>query len=205
MIRNILVAAIALAALSAGPQAQAQSGASDANWQFRCPAAGTVVEPSNGAALRFRGEDTSQPGSCMMSGNQARLMGYWRVSEGFYRAAGPRLAGAFANGVNLASARPLEFSYFGTGLTGDSIVLDERWTAEAGGSVTTPAGTFNTVRVDRYFVVRGSAFQFTESVWFDRATNVPVRAVVDHRNFIQAPSLVNWVANEITRPQTASR
>lgn len=205
MIRRILTMATALMALGIAPNAHAQAGATDTIWQFRCPAAGTVVEPSTGATLRFRGEDTSQPGNCMMSGNQARLMGYWRVSEGFYRAAGPRLAGAFANGVNLANARPLEFSYFGTGLTGDSIMLDERWTAQAGGAITTPAGTFNTVRVDRYFVVRGSAFQFTESVWFDQATNVPVRARVDHRNFIQAPSLVNWDANEVTRAQTASR
>ena len=132
-------------------------------------------------------------------------MGYWQVGEGFYRAAGPRLASAFMNGINLASTTPLEFDYYGLNLSGLSTHFKERWTAQPGGTVTTPAGTFDTVRVDRYFEVIGSSFFYTQSLWFDRATNVPVRAGIEHRNFIQAPSLVNWVANDVMRPQTASR
>lgn len=203
MIRGILLAATAVAAIGATPQAQAQSG--DATWQFRCPAAGTTVEQSSGTTLRFRGPASTNPGECMMAGNQRRFMGYWQVGEGFYNAAGPRLTAAFANGINLANVSPLEFTYYGFNRSNDSIQLMERWTAEAGGAVTTPAGTFDTVRVDRYFNVVGSSFQYTQSVWFDRATNVPVRANIDHRNFAQAPTLVNWVAFDVTRPQTASR
>ena len=40
-------------------------------------------------------------------------------------------------------------------------------------------------------------------VWFDRAGGTPVTARIEHRNPFQAPSLVNWVANDITRPQAA--
>lgn len=203
MIRGILLAATAAMAIGAAPQAQAQSG--DATWQFRCPAAGTAVEQSSGTTLRYRGEASSNPGSCMLAGNQRRLLGYWQVSEGFYRAGGPRLANALSNGINLSNMPSIEFDYYGTNRSGDSIHIQERWKAEAGGSMTTPAGTFETVRVERYFNVIGSSFQYTQSVWFDRATNTPVAARVDHRNAIQAPTLVNWVAVDISRPQVASR
>lgn len=203
MIRAIMLAATAVVAIGAAPQAQAQSG--DTTWQFRCPAAGTAVEQSSGTTLRFRGPASTNPGECLMAGNQRRFMGYWQVGEGFYSAAGPRLVSAFANGINLASARPLEFSYFGTNRNADSITIRERWTAQPGGSVTTPAGTFDTVRVDRYFQVMGSSFSYTQSLWFDRATNVPVTARIEHLNAVQAPSLVNWVANDVTRAQVASR
>lgn len=50
-----------------------------------------------------------------------------------------------------------------------------------------------------------SSFQYTQSVWFDRATNVLVRANVEHRNCVQAPTLVNWAAFDVMRPQTAAR
>ena len=50
-----------------------------------------------------------------------------------------------------------------------------------------------------------STFQYTQSARFDQATNTPVAARVDHRNAVQGPTLVNWVAAEITRPPTASR
>lgn len=203
MFRGILFAATAVAAIGTAPAAQAQSG--ETNWQFRCPAAGTAVEQSSGTTLRFRGEVAGNPGECMMAGNQRRFLGYWQVGEGFYQAAGPRLAAAHANGVDLRNTRPLEFTYYGTSRTNDSIQLMERWTAQPGGMVATPAGNFDTVRVDRYFNVVGSSFQYTQSVWFDRATNVPVRANIDHRNFVQAPTLVNWVAFDVTRPQSAAR
>lgn len=205
MMRGILLAATAMAVLGTAPQAQAQATGGDTTWQFRCPAAGTIVEQSSGTTLRYRGEAANNPGSCMLAGNQRRLLGYWQVSEGFYRAGGSRLAAAFANGVNLAGMAPVEFDYYGMNRTNDSIHIRERWTAQAGGSMTTPAGTFDTVRVDRYFNVIGSSFQYTQSLWFDRATNTPVVARIDHRNAVQGPTLVNWVASDVSRQQTASR
>lgn len=207
MIKNMLAVTLAMATATLGVAAPASVSAqpADATWRFSCPVSGTAVEQSSGTTLRFRGASPSNPGECMMAGNQRRFMGYWQVSEGFYNAAGPRLTAAFASGVNLGSARPLEFTYYGFNRTNDSIQIMERWTAQQGGVVATPAGNFDTVRVDRYFNVVGSSFQYTQSVWFDRATNVPVRANVEHRNFVQAPTLVNWVAFDVMRPQTAAR
>lgn len=205
MVKNMLLAAVGIAALGAAAPDTASAQGGGGVWQFSCPASGTAVEQSSGTTLRFRGAATGNPGECLIAGNQRRFMGYWQVSEGFYAAAGPRLAAAFANGIDLTNVRPLEFTYYGFNRSNDSIQVMERWTAQPGGVVATPAGNFDTVRVDRYFNVVGSSFQYTQSVWFDRATNAPVRANIEHRNFVQAPTLVNWVAFDVTRPQTASR
>ncbi|MFL1462583.1 hypothetical protein ACI6QG_10300 [Roseococcus sp. DSY-14] len=202
--RSILAAGAATAVLSLATPGTATAQAAD-TWQFRCPAAGTTVDQSSGTSIRFRAEAPNNPGSCIVAGGQRRLLGYWSVGEAFYRAGGQRIANAVASGLDLRGVQPVTFDYFGTNRTGESIHIQETWGGAAGGSMTTPAGTFDTVRVDREFQVIGSAFRYTQSVWFDRATNVPVAARIEHRNPIQAPSLVNWVATEITRPAMAAR
>lgn len=208
--QTIIAAAALLAAVgagSAGAQPASAPGASAAPdmWQFRCPAAGSAVDQSSGTTLRYRGDAANAPGRCLVAGGQRRFLGYWSVGEGFYRAGGDRIAAAVTNAVNLGTVPTVTFDYFGTNRTGDSIHIQETWRARPGGSLTTPAGTFDTVRVDRFFQVTGSAFQFTESVWFDRATNLPVTARVEHRNPVEAPSLVNWVAADVVRAQAAAR
>lgn len=201
MIRTSLMAATAMIAFGSG--AALAQGGGDATWQFQCPAAGTMVEQSTGSTLRYRA--AGAPGTCNVGGQQ-RLLGYWSVREGFYQAGGAQLAAAFSRGVDVARMQPVTFDYFGPNRYGISTHYQETWSTAPGGSVTTPAGTFDTVKVVRGFQVIGAIFSYTQSVWFDRATNAPVQARVEHRNPVQAPSLVNWVATDISRLQsTAAR
>lgn len=193
MIRTSLAAAAATLALGAAP-ALAQGG--DV-WQFRCPDAGTVVEQSSGTALRYRAAAPT-PATCNVGG-QPRLLGYWSMREGFYAAGGARIASAFAQGVDLTRTAPVTFEYFGPNRYGISSHYQESWSAVPGGTVTTPAGTFDTVKVTRDFQVVGVVFSYVQSVWFDRATRVPVQARIEHLNPIQAPTLVNWVATDVAR------
>jgi len=202
MTRITLLAAAAVGLGLALPGGAQASGPAD-TWQFRCPAAGTTVEQSSGTTLRYRAEAPNNPASCILAAGQRRFMGYWTVSEALYRAGGERIADALAKGIHLDTVPSVTFDYFATSRTQDSIHVQETWRAQDGGRITTPAGSFETVRVDRSFSVLGSNFQYTQSVWFDRAGGTPVTARIEHRNPFQAPSLVNWVANDITRPQAA--
>lgn len=198
MSRTSLMAAGATLAFIATP-AFAQGG--DV-WQFRCPDAGTIVEQSSGTALRYRAA-AATPSSCNVGGQQ-RLLGYWSMREGFYEAGGARIAAAFAQGVNLDRPARVSFEYFGPNRNGISTHYQESWSAAPGGTVTTPAGSFETVKVTRDFQVVGVVFSYVQTVWFDRATRVPVQARIEHLNPIQAPSLVNWVATDISRLQASA-
>lgn len=204
MIRTSLMAAATTALLGSGAAlAQGMAPGSD-NWQFSCPTAGTTIEQSNGNALRYRSAGTL-PATCHVGGQQ-RLLGYWSVREGFYEAGGGRIAAALARGIDLARVQPVTFEYFGPNRFNISSHYQETWSAAAGGRITTPAGTFDTVKVTRQFQVVGVVFSYTQSVWFDRATNAPVQARVDHLNNVQAATLVNWVATDVLPPRTmASR
>ncbi|WP_421989165.1 hypothetical protein [Roseococcus sp.] len=196
MIRTGLMAAVLA---TTGGAAFAQGGGD--TWQFRCPTAGTTVEQSTGAALRYRAAGT--PGICNVGGQQ-RLLGYWSMREGFQEAGGARLAAAFAQGVDLGRAAPVSFEYFGPNRYAISSHYQETWSAAPGGAVTTPAGTFDTVKVMRAFQVVGVTFSYTQTVWFDRATNAPIQARVEHLNPVQAPTLVNWVATDVARQQASA-
>lgn len=198
MIRTSLVAAAAVLALGSAP---ALAQGADV-WQFRCPDAGTTVEQSSGTALRYRAP-ASTPATCTVGG-QPRLLGYWSMREGFYAAGGARLAEAFSRGMELNRPTPVTFEYFGPNRYGISSHYQESWSAASGGSITTPAGTFDTVKVTRNFQVVGVVFSYVQTVWFDRATRAPVQARIEHRNPIQAPSLVNWVATDISRQQVSA-
>lgn len=205
MIAHFVLAGAALAASAAlvPTTGSAQTAGGD-TWQFRCPAAGTVVEQSTGAELKYRGEAANNPGSCMLQNGQRRLLGYWQVSEGFYRAGGKEIAARVAGpGVNAAGTQPVTFDYFTNNRTNESIHVQESWRVAGSGPLTVPAGTFNTVRVERQFRILGSAFAYTQTVWFDRATGAPVSARVEHLNAVQAPTLVNWVANDVIVPAAA--
>ncbi|TCH96831.1 hypothetical protein EJV46_19880 [Roseococcus sp. SYP-B2431] len=203
MFRNSLMAAAAMIVFGSGA-ALAQGAPGGETWQFQCPAAGTTVEQSSGAALRYRAA-AAAPATCNVGG-QPRLLGYWSVREGFFQAGGARLAAAFSQGVDLNRMEPVTFEYFGPNRFAISTHYQETWRAAPGGAVTTPAGTFDTVKVTRDFQVIGAVFSYTQSVWFDRATNAPVQARVEHLNPVQASTLVNWVATDVSRRQaTAAR
>lgn len=196
-------AAVAAAAALVPTTGSAQTAGGD-TWQFRCPAPGTVVEQSTGSQIKYRGEAANSPGSCMLQHGQRRLLGYWQVGEAFYRAGGRDIAQRVTGpGVNAAGTQPVTFDYFTNNRTNESIHVQETWRVAGSGPLTVPAGTFDTVRVERKFQVLGSAFAFTQTVWFDRATGAPVRAHVEHLNAVQGPTLVNWVANDVTVPAAA--
>lgn len=206
MPRQNWIAAAALAA-AAGAAAAAPAAAQEparggggADWQFRCPAPGTAVEQSTGASLRYRGPDAKHPGSCTLADGQRRLLGYWRVGEAFYRAGGKQIAERVAAGVPAGGTAPVTFDYFTNSRTNESIHVQETWRVAGTGPLTTPAGTFDTARVERRFQVIGATFAYTQTVWFDRATGAPVSARVEHLNPIQADTLVNWVATEVRAP-----
>lgn len=197
---TLLATGAALAALSATPLPAAAQAGGDV-WQFRCPAAGTVVEQSTGSQIKYRGEAPNSPSSCMLQNGQRRLLGYWQVGEAFYRAGVREIAQRVSgSGVNAAGTQPVTFDYFTNNRTNESIHVQETWRVAGSGPLTVPAGTFDTVRVERRFQVLGSNFTYTQTVWFDRASGAPVSARVEHLNAVQGPALVNWVANDVVAP-----
>ncbi len=81
----------------AGSHAHAQPILGDAGaWTFRCPAAGTVVQRSDGEGrLAFHGSDAADPLICLAQGGERRLLGLWRLTQPSAQAAVGPLHGLF--------------------------------------------------------------------------------------------------------------
>lgn len=180
--------------LSAGASAQ------EASWRYACPAAGTVVERSRGEPIVFRASDPNDPFVCMTGGGRRVVLGIWTPNEALYVNGRQQLA-------SLLTGMPGDvrrFYYLGTGADQSSIEIDETWRHGGFERATVPAGTYESVRLERNFRVRNTAYTYTQTLWLDRATNVPVKVEVTHLNALMAPTLFSWVATDI-RPGTAAR
>lgn len=187
MIRSIVLAG---AVLAAAPAAAQQSG-----WRFSCPEPGTAVERSIGDTITYRGSAPNDPLVCVADRGQRLALGVWGVDEALWRNGRASLT-ALASG----QATERRFDYFSLGRDSNSIHVYEAWRLAGSGPVTVPAGTFDAVRLQRNFQIAGITYNFTQTVWLDRATNVPVKVLVEHMNAVMAPTLVSWEAAEVRQP-----
>jgi hypothetical protein len=183
-----LIGAVLAAASTA--QAHAQGA------EFRCAPPGTIVERTSGSRLVFRGQDASDPLVCINAHGQHRFLGYWGTQENFFRHGQPQLARLFGSGPD-GSGRIQTINYFGTDRYALSNNITETWRIAGTGRVQVPAGTFDTVRVERQFQVVGSTYRYVESLWLDRTSWVPVKARVEHLNAVMGPALTSWEATDV--------
>jgi hypothetical protein len=172
--------------------AAAQSVAQAQGYQFRCPAQGTVVEQSTGGRLAYRGQDANDPLVCTMANGERRAFGYWAAGSPFYRSGRTQLARLVSGGGVSAS-----LDYFSLGRDSNSIHVQETWRVAGTGQVQVVAGTFDALRLERRMHIPNTTYTYTETVWLDRASGVPVKAEVDHLNAVMAPSLTSWEATEV--------
>lgn len=191
----------ALAILGSAVTADAQTTSA---WAFQCPSAGTSLETSVGSSIRFRGQ-SSEGGAVCLTVQGSRFLGLFPTTDGFYRAAGDRLNRLVSGGLDLRDVRPVTFQYFGINSFQDSISINERWTVSDGGRIATAAGSFSTVRVERQFEVVGSSWRYTQNVWLDRDTNMPVRVEFQHVNPLWPATHQDWTAVGIQHRHLAGR
>ena len=198
MVRAITLGAVMLAAAPAAAQAQ--------QWQYRCPAPGTVVERSEGGSLAYRGQDANDPLVCVTANGQRRFLGYWPADELPYRTGRAQLARLVSAAATGQTGQSAAFNYFAPGRDSNTVHVFETWRVGGIGRVSTMAGGFDAVRIDRNFQIAGVTYSFDQSVWFDRASGAPVKAEVRHLNMVMAPSLFSWEALDLrARPQLSAR
>lgn len=198
MIRAVTLGAAMLAAAPAAAQAQ--------QWQYRCPAQGTVVERSEGGSLSYRGQDASDPLVCITTNGQRRFLGYWPAQEAAYRAGRAQLTRLVSEAAVGRIGQSESFNYFAPGRDSNTVHIFETWRIGGIGRVDTAAGNFDAVRLDRNFQIAGVTYDFDQSVWLDRASGAPVKAEVRHLNMVMAPSLFSWEALELrARSQQSAR
>ncbi|HWX48205.1 MAG TPA: hypothetical protein VNZ61_09140 [Roseomonas sp.] len=163
---------------------------------LRCPAPGAKVERSNLPTISYRGAAASSPLICLDQTGQPRLLGYWSTQAGFFSAGGKELLSAFSEWKG-GPSRVVSVDYFGTSRYADSTTVNEKWQILGQDKVDVAAGAFDAIKVRRIYSVLGSTYKFTETVWFDRATGMPVKSVVEHRNSTMSPDVTNWQATEL--------
>lgn len=178
------------AMLAAAPAAAQQSG-----WQYKCPEAGTTVERSIGDTITYRGTDSRDPMVCLVGGGQRLALGVWGAEEALWRNGRTGIA-ALVGG----QAAERRFDYFSVGRDSTSTHVYETWRAAGSDRVTVPAGTFDAIRLQRNFQIAGITYSYVQTVWIDRASGVPVKAMVEHTNAVMAPTLVSWEATDVRPP-----
>jgi hypothetical protein len=184
--------AVLIAGLLASTSAFAQVAAPAQN--YSCPTDGTTLDRTPGERFTYRG-GSSAPFVCGTSTGVQRFLGYWATSEGFYRNGRAQLE----NMLNTAYAggNPTPVNLFFSGLSGVGhipISVREIWTVRGMERVNTAAGPFDALRVERRFQVVDSVYAYTQTLWVDRRTNLPVRSQVEHLNGIMAAHIFSWQA-----------
>lgn len=201
MIRGLTI--LAATAAVAGALAAASAPALAQQQPFRCPAAGTVVERTNGPNLVFTSPDPADPLVCRGRHGQRLFLGYWDAQSPAVTAGRAELARVFGGAASPgATTRPI--SFFASGTYMDSVRIEETWRMVGVEPVQVPAGSFEALRVERHMSVPFSTYSFTEAVWLDRRTGAPVKASVSHTNAVMAPSVTNWSATEVNAPSSQS-
>nr|WP_314073133.1 hypothetical protein [uncultured Roseococcus sp.] len=199
MLRIALVAGVlaGASALASGP-AQAQEAG------YRCPAAGTTLERTRGDAFTYRG-DGAAPFLCATSTGAQRFLGYWQTGETFYASNRGPLEQMMTAAFEGAAPSPVSFTYFSHSAVGYiPITVQESWSAGGTEAVSTPAGSFNALRVERVFQIVDSAYRYRQTLWLDRQSGVPVRVEVEHLNGIMATQVFSWQAAAVHRGHVAS-
>ncbi|MDN3568854.1 hypothetical protein ACFQY5_35750 [Paeniroseomonas aquatica] len=171
--------------------------AQTSDWRFNCPESGTVVERSTGDTVTFRGADANDPLVCLAAGGQRLVLGVWAPSDRLYVNGRAQLSSLLAG----PPGSERRFDYFSLGRDSNSIHIYETWRHAGFGSVRVPAGTFDTVKLERRFDIAGTTYTYLQTVWLDRLTNAPVKIDINHLNAVMAPTLVRWEATELRQAQ----
>ncbi|WP_424812028.1 hypothetical protein [Roseococcus sp. YIM B11640] len=198
MIRNFVLAGVA-SLLAAPAFAQGRP-------EYRCPAAGTTVERTRGESVTYRGQG-SAPILCATSTGVERVLGYWGAGDAFYRAGRADLERLVDTAFSTGRAGPVTISYFSHSSVGYiPNYVNETWSVPGAERVTTPAGEFDTLRVDRRFQIADTHYRYRQTLWLDRATRAPVKVEVEHLNGIMAAHIFSWQSTNVqNRSVTASR
>jgi hypothetical protein len=165
-------------------------------WQFQCAPPGTVVERSNGTRISFRGPDPQNRLVCLDEQGQRRFLGYWPVQENFFRAGSAQLA-RMTEAAHRGVPAEETIRYFGTDRYGLSNTIVETWRIGTIQPLRVLAGEFQAMQVERDFQVVGSTYRYSQTVWLDSRTGVPIKAKIEHLNPIMAPTLQTWEATSV--------
>lgn len=183
----------AMASLPALAQAQSQ-GAADA---YRCPTAGMTIERTRGESFTYRGQGQA-PFVCTTSTGVPRFLGYWSVSENFYRTGRADLERMMTTALSGGRPAPVLIPYSSHSSVGYiPISVAETWTVPGAERVSTPAGAFDALRVERVFQIVDSVYRYKQTLWVDRQSGIPVRVEVEHLNGIMAANIFSWQAASI--------
>lgn len=171
-------------------------------WEFRCPAAGTVVRASSGGTVTYRGQTGS--GECRRSDGSIALYGLWIIPAG--QQPDPNLRSWLGSLFPAAAGRSATGSSVGRPEVGNDTYL---WTREARIAgferLDLPAGQIDTVLIeweDRGMA--GNAFRGRYRRWLDTATGALVRSEMRILSGLSRNEHA-WHAVSITLPATAGR
>lgn len=165
------------------------------SFSYRCPEPGTVLERSAGGPIAFRSSDPNDPLVCLAGAGQRLVLGVWAPNDRLYVNGRAELTAL----LNSAGGER-RFNYFSVGRDSNSIQVFESWRFAGFEPIRVAAGSFDAARLERRFDIAGTTYTYTQTVWIDRVSHVPVRVVVTHLNSVMAPTLFDWEATEIRRP-----
>ncbi|WP_198368151.1 hypothetical protein [Roseomonas sp. KE0001] len=190
-------------ALVAGALMVASTGLSAQEASLRCPAPGSKVERTNLPTITYRGADPASPLICLDQARQPRFLGYWSTQSAFFNAGGKQLLSTFAEWKG-GPSRVVNIDYFGSDRYGNSTTVNEKWQILGQEQADVRAGSFDAIKVRRAYSVVGTSYTFTETLWIDRASGMPVKSVVDHLNATMSPDVTSWQATEVITRSSGS-
>ena len=194
----MLIGALASVPALAQAQGQSQAGA------YRCPSSGTTLERTRGEAFTYRGQGQA-PFVCPTTTGVQRFLGYWPAGEAFYRTGRVDLERMMTTAFSGGRPAPVLIPYAShSGVGYIPISVLETWTVLGGERVNTPAGQFDTIRVERVFEIVASVYTYKQILWVDRQSGMPVRVEVEHLNGIMAAHIFSWQAANIHSAHIAS-
>lgn len=182
------------AALVIGLLASGSAFAQSPQGNYGCPREGTTLDRTPGERITYRGP-SSAPYVCGTATGAQRFLGYWATTEAFYRNGRAQLENMLNVAYTGGNPAPVELFFSGHSSVGYiPISIRETWTVRGTEPVSTAAGQFEALRVERRFQVVDSVYAYTQTLWIDRRTNLPVRANVQHLNGIMAGHIFSWQA-----------
>lgn len=191
-------------AFVAGALMVASTGLSAQEASLRCPAAGSKVERTNLPPIAYRGADPASPLICLDQARQPRFLGYWSTQSAFFNAGGKQLLSTFADWKDGGPSRVVNIDYFGSDRYGNSTTVNEKWQILGQEQADVRAGSFDAIKVRRAYSVVGTSYTFTETLWIDRASGMPVKSVVNHLNATMSPDVTSWQATEVITRSSGS-
>lgn len=191
-------------AFVAGALMVASTGLSAQEASLRCPAAGSKVERTNLPPIAYRGADPASPLICLDQARQPRFLGYWSTQSAFFNAGGKQLLSTFADWKDGGPSRVVNIDYFGSDRYDNSTTVNEKWQILGQEQADVHAGSFNAIKVRRIYYVVGTSYTFTETLWIDRASGMPVKSVVNHLNATMSPDVTSWQATEVITRSSGS-